>query len=116
MPPRNWSAGRARVREEGRCRACARPGDHDPAHIIARARTQPGLDYGDQPTNFVALCRACHRSYDRQGPPGTQLDLLPFLDREEQATAVLLAGGILNALERVTGCRWAPATSANPAE
>lgn len=104
---------RRKCAEEGRCRVCAVPQTVkalETAHIIARARTQPGSTAGDHPLNAVPLCHACHRSYDRQGH-GPQLDLLPHLDRGEQAKAVELAGGILNALHRITGEDWHPASS-----
>lgn len=52
----------------------------------------------------MPLCPAsvsdCHGRYDRH-----ELDLLPYLTVEEQARAVLDAGGIVAAYRRVTGSR-----------
>jgi 5-methylcytosine-specific restriction endonuclease McrA len=92
---------RAKVGEENRCRVCAIPDSVKPleaAHIIARAHARPGLDWAEHEHNCVPLCRNCHSAYDFR-----ELDLLPFLSREEQAHAVLLAGGIITALERLSG-------------
>lgn len=97
------------MHEEQRCRACAIPASVKPleaAHIVARAHARPGLDWAEHEHNCVPLCggpHGCHAAYDRR-----DLDLLPFLTREEQSHAVLLAGGLVTALERLSGEKWSP--------
>lgn len=109
---RDYSLAREKVDGESRCRVCAIPNSVKPveaAHLIARARVRPGLEHGEHPDNIVPLCggpNGCHSAYDLR-----QLDVLPFIDRHEQAKAVELAGGILSALERLTNTKWAPVDS-----
>jgi hypothetical protein len=101
---RDWRAARAKVEAEGRCRVCGRSDLRlEAAHIVSRARVRPGA--GEDPANIVPLCaRDCHARYDRRA-----LDLLPYLTRVEQAKAVELhPGGLLGAVERITGERFAP--------
>jgi hypothetical protein len=93
---------RAKVEEEGNsCRVCARM-PADAAHLASRARVKPGP--AEDPRNCVPLCRSCHRDFDER-----RLDLLPYLDPAEQAYCVELLG-LVSALERLTGARWAPAS------
>jgi hypothetical protein len=101
---RSWAEARAKVEAEGRCRVCGRSDLRlEAAHIVSRARVRPGA--GEDPLNIIPLCaRDCHPRYDRRA-----LDLLPYLTREEQAKAVELhPGGLLGAVERITGERFAP--------
>ncbi len=94
-------AGRAKVRAEGACRACARPNTVvflEPAHIIARAQVPVGMGAED-PLNFCPLCEACHRRYDLR-----LLDLAPHLRPDELAYACALVGEAA-ALRRITGDR-----------
>jgi 5-methylcytosine-specific restriction endonuclease McrA len=94
---------RQKVSDESRCRVCAIPESVkslEAAHVVARAHARPGLDWAEHEHNCVPLCRHCHAAYDLR-----ELDLLPFLSREEQSHAVLLAGGIVTAYERLTGER-----------
>jgi hypothetical protein len=82
---RDWTAARAKVRDDGRCRVCAASYIIlDPAHVIPRSRIGKG---GEDPRNIVGLCRRCHDAYDREN-----FDLLPYLTLEEQAYAVGLVG------------------------
>jgi hypothetical protein len=93
------------VEAEGRCRVCGRSDLRlEAAHIVSRARVRPGA--GEDPLNIIPLCaRDCHRA--TTGVPWTSL---PYLTREEQAKAVELhPGGLLGAVERITGERFAPA-------
>jgi hypothetical protein len=72
----------------------------DPAHLVPRA-----LGGCDEPDCIVALCRRCHRAYDRGG-----LDLLPHLEpgaRAELAHA-LRHLSLIALLQRVSATRWAP--------
>lgn len=108
MPKRDWTAALEKVQAEGRCRACGRPGSDyvplDAAHIIPRSRVTHGGEHSD---NICVLCRTCHALFD-----GRKLDLLPYLTRMEQAKAVELhPGGLLGAVERLTGERFAPVQS-----
>lgn len=103
MPPRrNMRKGYAKRDVEAGCRVCADPRDLEVAHVIARAHVRPGP--GEDEANLVPLCGPCHRLYD-----GRKLDLLPYLSIPEQASAVALGGGIITALQRVTGESWYPA-------
>ncbi len=72
----------------------------DPAHLVPRS-----LGGCDAAECVVALCRRCHRAYDRG-----ELDLLPRLEpayRAELAHA-LTHLPLVAVLRRVTGMRWAP--------
>lgn len=82
---RAWTDARSKVIREGRCRACKRPGRLDAAHIIPRSRI-PG-DAAMDERNVLPLCRACHRKHH-----DGELELLPLLNRHEQAYIVLLVG------------------------
>jgi hypothetical protein len=99
------AAQRAKV--SGRaCLACGATRLIDPAHITPRSRG--GCNH---PECVVALCRPCHRAFDRG-----ELDLLPHLEpghRAELAHA-LSHLSLLALLRRVTGARWTPATSTQP--
>lgn len=89
---------RAKVRGQ-RCLVCGkRP--VDPAHLVARARG--GCDH---PDCVVAVCRACHRAFDRG-----ELDLLPHLEPDHRAelSHAVSHSGLLALLLRLTGVRWAP--------
>ena len=72
----------------------------DPAHLVPRS-----LGGCDEPDCVLALCRRCHRAYDR-----SELDRLPHLEpgnRAELAHA-LDHVGLVAVLRRVTGTRWQP--------
>ena len=67
----------------------------DPAHLIPRSLGGCG-----HPLCVTALCRRCHRAYDRG-----ELDLLPYLEpgwREQVAHAVGHVG-LIGALRRISG-------------
>ena len=88
-----------KVRSEGKCRVCQLPADVaelHPAHVADRS-----LGGCDEPLCVCALCPVCHRRYDEG-----ELDLLPFLTREEQAHAVAHLG-LVGALRRITNDREA---------
>lgn len=91
--PRDWTEPSRKARAES-CRVCHDPYT-DPAHIIDRSLVQPGV--GENEHNIVPLCRQHHTLYDVH-----QLDLLPYLTRMEQATAVFLLG-LEAAYRRITG-------------
>lgn len=81
------------------CLVCGRQ-PVDPAHLVPRPLG--GCEAGEC---VVALCRRCHRAYDRG-----ELDLLPALEprfRAELAHA-LAHLPLLAVLRRVTGRRWGP--------
>lgn len=83
-------------------RACLRCGGRpvDPAHLVPRA-----LGGCEEADCVVALCRACHRAFDRR-----ELDLLVGLEpghRRELAHA-LSHMPLVRLIERITGERWAP--------
>lgn len=72
-----------------------------PAHVVDRS-----IGGCSDALCVIALCWACHRSYDLH-----EIDVLPLLTREEQAHA---AGhlGLIGALERATNCTWVPERTA----
>ena len=98
---RDWSAARAKVDREGRCRNCPNTWPLETAHVIGRARDrrENGKAIVD-PDSVIPLCGDCHRLYDLG-----QLDILPLLTTTEQARAVLDADGMITALRRVTSER-----------
>jgi hypothetical protein len=88
-PERDWSAARAKVDDEGRCRCeilghCQ--GRLQAAHTIGRQYDvvlgPRGSMYVD-PLDIVPLCAYHHRLYDQK-----RLDLLPYTFLKEQAKAV----------------------------
>jgi hypothetical protein len=89
---------REKCDREGRCRVCGGP-NPEAAHIVPRSRIKPGI--GEDERNCCPLCRWCHVAYD-QG----KLDLLPHLEREEQAYAAELVG-LAEAYQRTTNERLA---------
>jgi hypothetical protein len=94
QPHRDWTDARAKVEEEGRCRRCHGGRDLEAAHIIGRQHDKDA-GYIVVPIRVAPLCRSCHRKYDDH-----ELDLMPHLTLEEQARAVLDAGGIELARQR----------------
>jgi cytochrome c553 len=98
---RDWSAAWHKVEQEGKCRACPekRP---DPHHIVSRSRHATNAEL-DRPENIVPLCRECHDKAHT-----AKLDLLPFLKAHEQAYAVFICGGLIEALQAITHQRWEP--------
>lgn len=103
---RDYTAGRAKVDEEGVCRSCGTSWQLEAAHLVARARIGPGV--GEDPRNILPLCRACHSRFDRQATP--YLDVLPLLTPAEMGfVAEHHPGGILGGLEAVTNARWTEA-------
>ncbi len=103
---RDWSKAVEKVQAEGMCRYCGLSQDLEAAHIIGRQHDpiEVGPRGGEArvvlPESIVVLCSFHHQLYDAR-----QLDLLPFLYVDEQAHAVKVAGGIANALRRITGSR-----------
>jgi 5-methylcytosine-specific restriction endonuclease McrA len=95
---RDWSDAREKVDAEDRCRNCGQWHGIQAAHIIPRSRVKPGP--GEDPRNIVPLCVECHQRFD-----SGRLDILPVLTRDEQAYAVELVGTV-EAIQRMTGCRW----------
>jgi hypothetical protein len=114
---RDWTAARAKVEGEGRCRACREPRlDLEAAHVIGREHDfeRPIRWPSDvawitrgrvivAPTRIVPLCPPCHRAQHDD-----RLTLLGLLDTDEQTQAVADAGGIMNALEQLAPAIWAP--------
>lgn len=94
---RDWAQMREKVDREGACRIggglCGPP---EAAHIIPRSRVRYG---GEGRDNCVPLCRRHHTLYDAD-----DLDILPYLTREEQAYAVALVG-LVEAYRYVTNQR-----------
>jgi hypothetical protein len=80
-----------------RCVACERATRIDPAHLVPR-----GLGGCDDALCVVALCRVCHRRYDRGA-----LDLVPYLEPDLRAEAAHAVGhlGLAGALRRLSGTR-----------
>lgn len=115
QPRRDWSEARSKVEREGRCRVCGDVGTAiaylEAAHVIGREHDNKAIGFGPKedrsmlwvsPLRIVPLCRhmqgGCHPKYDAH-----ELDLLPYLTVEEQAQAVLDAGSIELARNRICG-------------
>ncbi len=103
-PTRDWSYAIAKVEGEKCCRVCGSDLHVEAAHVMGRAHDEPASPGSPvlfvRPERIVPLCGpfpdGCHGEYD-----GKRLDLLPYLKAEEQAQAVLDAGGITPALKRL---------------
>lgn len=99
MPKRrDWTEGRAKVDAEGACRLCGDAGALDSAHVVPRSHnpTEANMDA----RGIIPLCRSCHRAFD-----ANEISVLEVLTVEEQAWAVLMAGGLVNAMQRTTSKR-----------
>jgi cytochrome c553 len=105
MGGRDWSAAWEKVEREGRCRACKSGRSADPHHVISRSRSASKQEL-DRPENIIPLCRDCHRKLHR-----AELDILPHLTMPEQAYAVFICGGLIEALQALTHQRWEPVHS-----
>lgn len=102
MIRRDWTDARAKVDAEGVCRVCASSERVQAAHTVGRFR-DPEVRRGVRRVladAIVPLCAPCHARYD-----GHELDLLPFVDLDEQIQAVRDAGGIESARRRLIGSR-----------
>lgn len=110
MPRRDWTIARLKVDEQegGRCRVCRTNHRVEAAHIIGREadryvdgepQSQPWVVL---PTRIVPLCgpatdpTTCHGKYDLH-----RLNLIGYLAPEEEARAVLDAGGLEQARVRI---------------
>lgn len=82
---RDWTAPRAKVDEEARCRVCGSTVRLEAAHIIPRSQVAPGP--GEDPRNIVPLCARCHADVH-----ALRLELLPVLTLDEQAYVAGLVG------------------------
>jgi hypothetical protein len=119
MPRRNWNDARHKVELEGACRVCVHHGQTpvrrprlEAAHIVGQKYDKPHpipspreLERGElyvRADEIVPLCQKHHREYDAH-----QLDLLPYLHRNEQVRAVEHLG-IAGAYRRLTGSRTPP--------
>lgn len=101
MPRRTWDSARAKVDSEGECRVCGSQEQLEAAHILGRShdaytlgRLKRSKTWHVEPLRIVPLCgtfsnNECHRLVDEH-----KLDLLPYLELEEEVTAVRDAGGI----------------------
>ena len=78
---RDWTEAHRKCEEERVCRVCGAPAS-DAAHIIPRS-----LGGGMSAAAVVPLCREDHTAYDDH-----DLDLLPYLTREEELEAVRVVG------------------------
>ena len=109
-----WTDAHRKVEEEGKCRVCGAGEYLEPAHVIGQ-KCDPvlvGPKGGEykyvHPDAIVPLCgsfseKNCHSLYDRR-----TLDLLPYLNSDEEERAVHDARGIISALKRVSpmGGSW----------
>ena len=77
------------------CIVCGAGSRIDPAHLISRSLGGCG-----EALCVTALCRPCHRAYDRG-----ELDLLPYLEPAWRAQLAHAVGhvGLIGALRRITG-------------
>lgn len=89
---RDWTQARIKVNSEHVCRVCSRAETLEAAHIVPRSLG--GKQFSD---SIVPLCPSCHRAYD-----DLELDLIPYLTKNEQAEAVRVLG-IERARRRLSG-------------
>jgi 5-methylcytosine-specific restriction endonuclease McrA len=96
--PAMAATGAQRAAVAGRnCMVCGADGRVDPAHLVPKSLGGCG-----HALCVTALCRRCHRAYDRG-----ELDLLPYLEpawRPQLAHAVGHVG-LVGALRRISGSR-----------
>ncbi len=90
---RDWTEARAKVRAEGKCRACGRGGKLEASHVVPRSRVTVG---GEDARNIVPMCAECHRKHH-----AGELELLPLLSLGEQSYAAGLVG-LVEAVRRTT--------------
>jgi hypothetical protein len=85
------------------CIVCGTDRRIDPAHLIPRSLGGCG-----HALCVTALCRRCHRAYDRG-----ELDLLPYLEPAWRAQMAHAVGhvGLIGALRRISGQRCPPGRS-----
>ena len=90
------AAQRAKVAGR-RCLVCNASARIDPAHLVPRS-----LGGCDDALCVVALCRSCHRRYDRG-----ELDLVAYLEPAHRAEAAHAVAhmGLAGALRRISGKR-----------
>lgn len=100
---REWSFARGKVDGERGCRVCGSRANVEAAHTIGRKHDPPAGPFRAVrivlPDDIVPLCRDHHQAYDKH-----ELDLLPYLTHEEQASAVKHVG-IVSAMRRLTSSR-----------
>jgi hypothetical protein len=86
------------------CIVCGTDRRIDPAHLIPRSLGGCG-----HALCVTALCRRCHRAYDRG-----ELDLLPYLEPAWRSQIAHAVGhvGLIGALRRISGRREEPAGGA----
>lgn len=95
---KDWSAARAKVAAEGRCRCgCGATEGLQAAHVLGQRYDRDGFVY---PDHVIPLARPCHESYDAH-----RLNIRPLLTADEWEAAVLLVGEG-PALRRVMGREW----------
>ena len=89
-------AQRGKVKGQ-RCLVCRAATRIDPAHLVPRA-----VGGCDDALCVVALCRPCHRRYDRG-----ELDLVAYLEPQHRAEAAHAVEhiGLAGALRRISGTR-----------
>lgn len=104
QPRRDWRDARAKVDAEGRCRHCLISRGLEAAHVVGRRHDKPKREGSKalwvNPDSIVPLCglegQRCHARYDAH-----ELDLIGHLTAEEEARAVLDAGGLELARQRI---------------
>ena len=97
MPPRDWADAREKLEREEQCRVCGATWRLECAHIMGRKHDEPKTPGSKtlyvKPDRIVPLCgpfpEGCHGDFDHR-----RIDLMIHLTPEEQAQAVLDAGGI----------------------
>jgi hypothetical protein len=93
---RDWTA--IDIDAQTPCRLCGSQGQTERAHTAGRKhdeRTGKGR-WKVHPLDIVPLCRPCHTAYD-----AGRVDLLPYIDVDEQVRVVQHLGGIESARMRL---------------
>lgn len=122
--PRDWSDARAKIEEEGACRACGRNQYNariEAAHTIGREHDQQlmhgtcegagcagcnqhGVVKWVNPDDVIPLCGPATSTGTCHGKQHAHLlDLLPILSPEEQVRAVQVTGSIATAYIKLAG-------------
>ena len=72
-----------KIVREGQCRICTSAAI-ETAHLVPRGRGAPRYD---QPDICIPLCKRHHTAFDDH-----ELDVLPYIDRDEEVATVRLLG------------------------
>ena len=107
---RIWDEARAKCDEEDGCRICGARRHVEAAHILNRkhdgfdleGNPRPSKTWIVEPSRVIPLCGSFSEYEHHQKYDAHRLDLIPYLNLDEEVQAVKDAGGILLALRRIS--------------